>query len=114
MPTIHFGDRSISCEPGARLRDALRAAGESPHNGKSRLLNCRGFGTCGTCAVRVEGLVSEPTARERARLAFPPHDPGSGLRLACQVRVQGDVQVTKYPGFWGQDVPDEDRDREPA
>lgn len=46
-----------------------------------------------------------PSARERARLAFPPHTAAAsaagGLRLACQVRVVGDVAVTKGEGFWG-------------
>jgi hypothetical protein len=30
--------------------------GISPHNGKSRLINCRGLGTCGTCAVEVKAI----------------------------------------------------------
>jgi Na+-transporting NADH:ubiquinone oxidoreductase subunit NqrF len=65
-------------------------------------LNCRGHGSCGTCAVAVTGAVSEPTRRERLRLRVPPHDPDSGLRLACQARVLGDVRVEKHDGFWGQ------------
>ncbi len=92
------------------LRDVLLAADCSPHNGRSDLLNCRGHGTCGTCAVDVDGPVTERTAQERRRLSFPPHDPDDGLRLACQVRVRGDLDVEKYPGFWGQHVPDEEDD----
>lgn len=46
-----------------------------------------------------------PSARERARLAFPPHTAAAsaarGLRLACQVRVVGDVTLAKGDGFWG-------------
>jgi ferredoxin len=68
----------------------------------ARAIHCRGFGTCGTCAVRIEGLVSEPTEAESWRLGFPPHDRESRLRLACQVTVLGDVTVTKYAGIWGQ------------
>lgn len=104
MPTIHFRGRDIECEAGAGLRDALKAAGETPHNGLADTLNCRGSAACGTCAVAVEGDVSEPTAREERRLSFPPHDADSGLRLACQTEVLGDVTVTKYGGFWGQKV----------
>jgi ferredoxin len=52
--------------------------------------------------VQIEGPVSEPTAAELRRLRFPPHDPASGLRLACQTNVLGDVTVTKHPGLWGQ------------
>ena len=64
-------------------------AGVTPHNGRAALINCRGLGTCGTCAVEVQGPV-EPqqwTAAERLRLHFPPHSPPGNqrLRLACQV-----------------------------
>lgn len=86
------------------LRDALKAAGETPHNGLSDTLNCRGMATCGTCAVAVDGDVSDPTPQEERRLSFPPHDADSGLRLACQTRVHGDVVVEKHDGFWGQHV----------
>jgi ferredoxin len=65
-------------------------------------LHCRGHGTCGTCAVRIEGAVSEPTSAELRRLRLPPHSPDSGLRLACQCSVLGDIAVTKYDGLFGQ------------
>lgn len=104
MPTIEFEGREIDCEDGAILRDALLAAGTTPHNGAADRLNCRGHATCGTCAVEIDGPVSEMGARERQRLSFPPHDPESGLRLACQTRVEGDLVVRKHGGFWGQHV----------
>lgn len=102
MPAIQFRGREIECKEGAVLRSALLEAAQSPHNGRADALNCHGHGTCGTCAVAVEGTVSEMSAGERRRLSFPPHDLDSGLRLACQTRVEGDVVVEKYPGFWGQ------------
>lgn len=94
---------------GETLRTAaLRRGIVSPHNGRARLINCRGLGTCGTCAVEVETMDSvEPRQRnavERARLKFPPHGEhqSPNLRLACQVQIRGDVGVTKRTGFWGQ------------
>eukprot|EP00873_Tetraselmis_striata_P010352 jgi/Tetstr1/430616/TSEL_001988.t1 len=94
-----------SATRGELLRSALLRAGVSPHNGNSKLINCRGLGTCGTCAVRIEGDVSPPqvSTRETMRLSFPPHRPPANkvLRLACQVRLAGDVTVTKMDGFWG-------------
>lgn len=90
---------------GELLRSALMKRGVSPHNGNSRLINCRGLGTCGTCAVEItEGSVLplEKNAREKLRLNFPPHTNSSSLRLACQCRVNGDVAVVKHSGFWGQ------------
>ena len=102
MPTVRYGDSEIDCKAGSVLRDVLLAADETPHNGGAQSLNCRGFGSCGTCAVGVSGAVTKRTRRERLRLRVPPHDPDSGLRLACQTRVLGDVDVEKFDGFWGQ------------
>lgn len=104
MPTVHFRGRELDCEEGMILRDVLLEAGESPHNGTSKYLNCRGHATCGTCAVEVDGEVGEPTSDERRRIQMPPHDPNAGLRLACQTAVYGDVSVEKHDGFWGQKV----------
>lgn len=91
---------------GELLRTALLRRGVSPHNGRSRLINCRGLGTCGTCAVQVvEGSV-EPATRtevEKLRLGLPPHGrpPNPALRLACQCSVAGDLLLRKGAGFWG-------------
>lgn len=102
MPTVTFEGEQVECDSGVCLRSALLDAGVSPHNGPTAL-SCHGLGTCGTCAVEieVEGTVAAPTARERARLGFPPHAADRGLRLACQVRVTDDLTVTKHDGFWG-------------
>ena len=102
---VHFRDTAIAVKPGSKLRTALLKHCLTPHNGKAKIVNCRGLGTCGTCAVEIVGKVSPPerTAIERARLNLPPFtEASSHLRLACQVQVQGDLQVTKYNGFWGQ------------
>lgn len=108
MPTVEFNGHTIECEEGERLRDVLLRAGETPHNEGAQWLNCRGFGTCGTCAVEiVRGEVGDKNAREQWRLDFPPHEAENGLRLACQIRVTQDLEVRKYPGFWGHEVDDE-------
>ena len=104
MPIITFQGHTITCEPGANLRRLLLDHDLPPYNGKAVFINCRGLGTCGTCAVQIEGEVSPPAARERVRLALPPHRAEAGLRLACQCQVLGDLQVIKHPGFWGQRV----------
>ena len=108
--TTEEGTVEFEAHHGELLRTAaLRRGIVSPHNGKSKLINCRGLGTCGTCAVEVaKGGVVEPRERnnrERLRLSFPPHNPDKQspfLRLACQLQVHGDLQVTKRAGFWGQ------------
>lgn len=108
MPTVTFEGETVECEAGELLRDVLLEAELSPHNGPVTL-SCHGLGTCGTCAVEIDGEVPEPSARERARLNFPPHSEENGLRLACQIEVQDDLVVTKYDGFWGQHTDSQSR-----
>ena len=94
---------------GELLRTAaLRRGMASPHNGRANLINCRGLGTCGTCAVTLEGgWIPPPNTIESVRLSMPPghggtdNDP-SRLRLSCQIPVRGNVTVQKFSGFWGQ------------
>jgi ferredoxin len=105
MPNIKFRGQTLSCEPEENLRDVLHRHGLSPHNHITRFANCHGLGTCGTCAVEVQGEVSEPGLFERLRLLVWPLTLRSGLRLACKTKVKGDVEVTKHPGFWGHRVP---------
>lgn len=104
MPKAHFAGQTIECPPGANLRVVLLRARLPLYTRVARAIHCRGHGTCGTCAVRVEGPVSDPTAAELRRLRLPPHHPEAGLRLACQTNVLGDATVTKYEGLWGQRV----------
>jgi ferredoxin len=106
MPKVCFAGQTIECPPGANLRVVLLRARLPLYTRVARAIHCRGNGACGTCAVRVEGLVSEPTPAEQWRLRFAPHSPESGLRLACQLNVLGDVTVTKYDGLFGHRVED--------
>lgn len=103
MPTIRFRGQKIICDQGANLRDTLLLHGLSPHNGGAKFVNCKGLGTCGTCAVKISGNAPEKTYMEKWRLNFPPHNNDPGLRLACQVQVIDDITVKKGMGFWGQE-----------
>lgn len=102
MVTVRAQGKTIECDRGANLRQVLLKNDIAVYNGKAAIVNCHGLGTCGTCAVEVEGEVSEPSWREKARLSLPPHSPTSNRRLSCQTQVLGDIQVTKYDGLWGQ------------
>jgi len=102
VPTVRFAGRAVACAEGANLRRVLMDAGLPLYHRVARAIHCRGMGTCGTCAVRIEGPVSGTTPVERWRLGFPPHERERGLRLACQVRVLGDLEIEKYEGLWGQ------------
>lgn len=102
MPQIKAQGKIFVCQPGANLRQALLQQGIALHNGQSQLINCRGIGTCGTCAVQIQGAVSEANWRETTRRSLPPHSLTQNRRLACQTQVLGDIEVTKFDGFWGQ------------
>ena len=81
------GGARLSVPDGTVLRDALLAAGLTPHSRAGRRLNCGGRGLCATCGVRV----AEPPEPEHwhddlaARFGYP--------RLSCQIRVTHDMDV---------------------
>ena len=102
MPKVTAQGKTFECAPGANLRQELLKHGIALYNRQATVINCHGIGSCGTCAVQIEGPVSEANWRDLARRSFPPHQSDRDLRLACQTQVLGDIRVTKYDGFWGQ------------
>ena len=102
MPKVTAQGKTFECNTGANLRKVLLENGIDLYNGKAKIINCQGIGTCGTCAVAVEGNVSEANWKDKTRRSLPPHSPTANRRLACQTQVLGDVKVTKFDGFWGQ------------
>ena len=101
MPKVLAQGKTIECKSGANLRKVLLLNGVDLYNGGSNVINCRGIGSCGTCAVEIHGEVSEPNWKDKARRSLPPHSLPRNRRLACQTKVLGDICVTKYDGFWG-------------
>ena len=104
MPNVRYNGFLLECDEGENLKHVLKRNGLPPYNGSARWLNCKGLGTCGTCAVEIKGEVSPITKVEKWRLNFPPHKEEKGLRLACQCEVLGDLEVKKHEGFWGEKV----------
>ncbi|HHP7232923.1 MAG TPA: 2Fe-2S iron-sulfur cluster-binding protein [Xenococcaceae cyanobacterium] len=102
MPKVKFQGKTVACAVGANLRQVLLKNQLNLYNGKAKYINCRGLGSCGTCAVEISGEVSSPNWKDRARRSLPPHSPTKNRRLACQTQVLGDIEVIKYDGFWGQ------------
>lgn len=103
MPTITAQGRTFDCKQGANLRKVLMTHNVDLYSPRANYINCMGIGTCGTCAVKIEGAVSDTNWRDIARRNLPPHNPDSDLRLACQTKVLGDIRITKYKGFWGHE-----------
>jgi ferredoxin len=104
MLKINFKGQKINCVEGDNLRKVLRQANLTPHNGRADWFNCKGIGSCGTCAVKIKGEVSPLTTVEKWRLNFPPHNIENGLRLACQCFILSNLKIEKYDGFWGENV----------
>ena len=102
MPEVRVQGKIIICQERENLRQLCLKNGIEIHSGQSRWINCRGIGTCGTCALKIEGEVSEANWKDRARRALPPHSLDKDRRLACQTEVLGDIKIQKYDGFWGQ------------
>ena len=101
MPKIVAEGKTFEVPEETNLRQALLAQDIDIYSEGAKVFNCHGHGICGTCLVQVEGTVSEPTKLETNRMAFPPHSAHKERRLACQVKVLGDVQVTRFDGYFG-------------
>jgi ferredoxin len=120
MPIVKFvnENKEIEVPHGANLSSEARKAGVNLNTGLLgfgegffKYANCLGNGFCGTCAVLIaKGMDNTNPMTWREKLKFkspiPVGDPLPGLafvnyedkmRLACQVRVQGDIEVQSGP-----------------
>jgi ferredoxin len=104
MPTITFANekKEIQVPVGANLRTEALRAGIGLYPGITRVVNCHGFGTCGTCSVLItKGMENTSrkgfleSARLGASLAYIGNE--ETMRLACQTRVTGDITVVTKP-----------------
>jgi ferredoxin len=101
MPKIIAQGKTFDVPYEANLREVLLEREIDLYNGAAKVLNCYGHSSCGSCLVKVEGMVSEPTEFEKLRTAIPPHSQHPDRRLACQAKVLGDLRVTKFDGHFG-------------
>jgi ferredoxin len=104
MPTITFTSekKEIQVPAGANLRAEALRAGVQLYPGVHKVLNCHGFGQCGSCRVLItKGMenASRKGLMESARLAVSLAYIGNEqtMRLACQTRVNGDITVETQP-----------------
>lgn len=77
--------RSVRCETGTLLSDALRL------HQCALAMPCAGKGRCGKCRVLAQGSLSVPTEGEQEFLS--DDERRTGVRLACLTRVEGDARV---------------------
>lgn len=104
MPTIKFisEKKEVQVPEGANLRKEALRNGISVYRGIEKVLHCPGLGTCGTCRVLItKGMenTNKRTLKERVRMKFSMPYIGNEdtMRLSCQTRVYGDIEVQTKP-----------------
>jgi len=100
--------RTLQVPDGQTLMEAAREAGihlEAP---------CGGKGSCGGCRIEIPESPPEPSETERKSLSGEELD--RNVRLACQVRVHGDMRVAipEETLLGDQDILEEGVEREVA
>jgi ferredoxin len=114
MPKVKFYKEKveIEVEQGANLRQAALAAGIEVYAGIEKLANCLGNGLCGTCRVLLMKdtvkNTNPQTIRERVRFktSFLNIGDEAEMRLSCQTKVEGDIEVFTQPSFNWAGKPD--------
>lgn len=90
-------DRIVFATLGANLRFKAMENGIDLYTFGGKMMNCGGYGQCGTCVVDIiEGAenLSPRTEVEERKLKKRP----ASCRLACQALVNGPVSVVTKPG----------------
>lgn len=100
MTTITFinENQNVIAANGANLREKALQNGVDLYTFKGKLINCGGYGQCGTCLVEIiEGMenLSPKTDFEKRKLKRKPDN----YRLACQTLVNGPVTVGTKPSL---------------
>lgn len=88
--------REIVAADGANLRFKALENGIDLYTFTGKMMNCGGYGQCGTCIVSVvEGAenLSPRTDVEERKLKKKP----ATYRLACQTLVNGSISVVTKP-----------------
>ncbi|MEO0375030.1 MAG: 2Fe-2S iron-sulfur cluster-binding protein [Cyanobacteria bacterium P01_A01_bin.17] len=98
MPQLTFVNegQEIFVSRGKNLRQEALDHSISIYKFKGKLMNCGGYGQCGTCVIEVvEGMnnLSPRTEVEDRKLQRKP----SNYRLACQTLVQGNASIKTKP-----------------
>jgi len=115
MPIVNFvkEKKQIQVPEGANLRTEAMKAGIKLYGGingyfarLNELVNCHGFGHCGTCRVLITKGMDNTSSRgplEKFTCNFNPMASSTyigheeTMRLACRTQVLGDIDVVTKP-----------------
>ena len=98
MPKVVFVNehRIVDVPQGKNLKTLALELGINPHREFFRGVNCGYLGLCGTCQVWVRE--SSPGSASRRNLREALAGMRGERRLACQVEIKGDLEVTTFAG----------------
>lgn len=117
MPIVNFVNekKQIEVPVGANLRAEAQKAGIKLYGGLNgvgaavnEVLNCHGFGHCGTCRVRITKGIENASPMgmiESFTFKYNPLGPAmfayigneDTMRLSCRTNVMGDMTVETKP-----------------
>jgi ferredoxin len=98
MPKVVFVNehRIVEVPERKNLKTLALELGINPHREFFKGLNCGYLGLCGTCQVWVKESAPGAVSRRNLRETFA--GTRGERRLACQVEILGDIQVTTLAG----------------
>lgn len=102
MPQVLTPGKTIEYKCQSNLFKVLLENCFDLYNGCFQVISYGRSGSCGTCAVKVEGKVSVANWREQMRHSLPPQTLTIDLLHCGQVEVGEDVKIKKFEGFLGQ------------
>lgn len=104
MPLVNFVNekKQIQVPDGANLRKEALQAGIPLYPGIHKYLNCHGLAQCASCRVLItKGMdnTNPQTLMEKLRLklSFCYIGNEDTMRLSCQTKVHGDIDVVTQP-----------------
>jgi ferredoxin len=104
MPVVNFVQekKQVQVPEGANLRRVALDAGIELYPGIHKVFNCHGLSQCGSCRVLItKGLehASPMGIMEKLRLkvSFAYIGNEETMRLSCQTKVLGDMDVQTRP-----------------
>ena len=119
MPTVTFVNekKTIEVPAGANLRREAMKAGVQLYPGVHKYLNCLGNCLCCSCRVIIkkglencshQGVIEKASMLSNPLAFFARLGHEKDLRLSCQLRVNGYIEVETQPAmnwhgekFWG-------------
>ncbi|MDA1233058.1 MAG: 2Fe-2S iron-sulfur cluster-binding protein [Planctomycetota bacterium] len=111
MPKVKFVNEKITVDAaeGEDIRTIARKNGVQVYWGPHKILNCWGMGSCCSCSVVLakgkENVSKKGILEGIWRWVRPlfglkfQSNPEQEIRLACQTKVSGDVEVVTHPSI---------------